>query len=161
MEKFIRLINSLSQIGGYIAAVSVLLMLGMIIIHVFARRVINSPLLFGEEISSYFMLSTIFLGMGYTMKEGGHVRVELVLERVRGRAKAIVQIVCTFLAVLFSSAFFVGNLLMFRDFYIKHSISNVYLQLPLVIPGILLPIGSLLLLLQLLAMLFSLGNRSA
>jgi C4-dicarboxylate transporter, DctQ subunit len=155
MDKFIRLVNRLSTIGGYAGAVCVGLAIGMIMVHIFARRVLGTPLLFGEEVCMYLMLAIVFLGLGHTMQTGGHVRVDLVLSKVSRRAQVVLDKLCTCLATLFTLVFLIGNCLVVKQFYVRHTISTMDLKVPLVIPGMFMVIGSLLLLLQLLARLFS------
>jgi TRAP-type C4-dicarboxylate transport system permease small subunit len=151
MQKFIRLIDSMSKIGGYLSAILILLMTGMILVHVFARRILGAPILSGDEVCSYLLVWVVFFGLAYTMKEKGHVRVDVLLSRFSGKSYNIFQKLCTLLGIFYSFIFIVGNFLLIRQFYLNRTISTMDLQIPLVIPGIGLLLGSLLLFLQMIA----------
>jgi len=153
MQKFIRSIDSMSKMGGYLSAILILLMIGMILVLVFARRILGAPILFGDEVSSYLLVWVVFFGLAYTMKEEGHVRVDVFLSGLSGKSYMIFQKLCALLGIFYSFIFVVGNFLLVRQFYLNHTISTTDLQTPLVIPGIGLVAGSLLLLLQMIAQL--------
>lgn len=154
MQRFVRLVETLNNISGYLSVLLLLFSIGLIAVHVFARRVLNAPLLFGEEVSGYLLLWMTFLGLAYTMKTGGHVRVDLFVQRFSDRSKLLFHKLPNILGILFTLIFLAGNFLMVRQFYVKHTLSTKDLQIPLVIPGIGLVIGSLLLLFQMLVQLF-------
>ena len=127
----------------------------MIVVHVFARKVLGSPLLFGEEIISYFLIWIVFCGMGYAMKTGGHVRVEIILGKLFGKSFVVFQQICNVIGVCYAGFLFMGSCLLVREFYFKHSISTMQLKMPLFIPATALVLGSFLLLLQLVAQLLN------
>ncbi len=161
MQKFIRLVDSMSKMGGYLSAILVLLTTGLILVHVFARRVLGSPILFGEEVSCYFLVWVVFFGLAYTMKTEAHVRVDILLSRLSGRKYVIFQKLCALLGIFYTFIFAAGNFFLVRQFYLMHTISTRDLQIPLVIPGIGLLLGSLLLLLQMLAQLLRSNEDSS
>jgi len=153
MGRFISIIHSISKLFGYISAIFVLFAVVIIVISVFMRRVLNSPLIFGEDLSSYILLGMVFLGLAYTMMTEGHVRVDLVISKVSEKTYVILEKVFNILGALYALILFVGSFLLIRHFYMKHTISPV-LEVPLYIPGILLVLGSFALLLQMVAQLF-------
>jgi TRAP-type C4-dicarboxylate transport system permease small subunit len=150
----------MSNIGGYAGAIFIFLMVALIVVAVFFRRVLNSPVLFSDEISGYLLLGSIFLGLSYTFLTGGHVRVDdIVLNKFSGKAKVVLEMLFTLLAILYTFVFLTGHFLLLKQFYLRHTISTIYFQLPLIIPGVVLILGSLLLVFQLLVHLFSLGKE--
>jgi len=159
MKRFIRLVEILNNVSGYLSALLVLFSIGLIAVHVFARRVLNSPLLFGEEVSCYLLLWMTFLGLAYTMKTGGHVRVDVFVRRFSDRSKLLFHKLPNILGILFTLIFLAGNFLMLRQFYLKHTLSTKDLQIPLVIPAIVLVIGPLLLLFQMIVQLSGLEKK--
>lgn len=55
---------------------------------VLARYLFNSPTSWATEISTYVLICVIFLGAAYTNLMDGHVRVELLLQRLVGEARS-------------------------------------------------------------------------
>lgn len=70
---------------------------------VIGRYVFNSPITGTYEISQVLMAGVVLLGWAYTMKTGGHVRVELVISRFPSRLRAIID----FVMMLLSLALFI------------------------------------------------------
>ena len=68
----------------------------------FGRYILNSPIVgLTEFVEEYLMAATVFLGMSYTYKEGGHVRVEVFLrfipKALHDMAKRILSIIIALL----------------------------------------------------------------
>ena len=70
---------------------------------VIGRYAFNSPVQGTYEISQVLMAGVILLGWAYTMKTGGHVRVELLISRLPSRPRAIID----FVMMLLSLAIFI------------------------------------------------------
>jgi TRAP-type C4-dicarboxylate transport system permease small subunit len=150
-------LEALSGAGGSLAAVVMLALTVMVAAGVIARRVFSAPFLFVEELSGYAVLAIVFLGLAYTMRVGGHVRVEVFVERVRGRARAVLHGVCVVLAGCWAAVLLAGMIYQFREYWTQNVLSFAYLQTPLWIPASVMVVGAALLLLQCLALLLRLG----
>lgn len=44
------------------------------------------------EISGFFMAASTFLGLAYTFREGGHIRIELLASRLEGAARKALEL---------------------------------------------------------------------
>lgn len=159
MRRLAALLDWLSDAGGALAGAATLGLTVMVAAGVAARRVFNAPFLFVEEVSGYAVLAIVFLGLAYTMKTGGHVRVEVVMERVRGRARTTLEGACLLLAAAFAVVLLAAAVYQVREFYTQRVLSFAYLQTPLWIPGSLMVVGGVLLVLQCLARLLRLGRE--
>ena len=67
-----------NDFGG---ALMILLMLGTVS-EIVGRRAFDSPIRGYIEISELIMAGVVFLGLAYTQRMGGHVRVELLVKKV-------------------------------------------------------------------------------
>jgi TRAP-type C4-dicarboxylate transport system permease small subunit len=155
MRRFVGYVQSISRYSGYFSAGLVMLALVLIVVNVFARRVLGRPILWGEELGSYLLMGIVFLGMSYTMLTEGHVRVDIVLSKFTGRNRVIFEMACSTLGIFYSLILFGGSFFLFREFYMKRTLSTMELQIPLFIPAIVLSIGCFFLLLQIVARLLS------
>lgn len=161
MGRLIRALDSLSRIAGWVAGAMVLGLTGLIASAVFARWALGSPILAADELSSYALVGIVFLGLAYTMKTGGHVRADIVLTHVPPRVRAALELGATALAILFTLVLLAGNWLLVAEFYARGSLSFKYLQIPLWIPATLLIVGTVVLLLQVVAQLIRGLTRAA
>jgi TRAP-type C4-dicarboxylate transport system permease small subunit len=153
MRRLAALVEALSDAAGAVAAAATLLLALMVTSGVAARRVFNAPFLFVEEFSGYVVLAIVFLGLAYTMRADGHIRVDIVQDRVRGRARTALQAACLLVALAWSGFVIAGTWRLVAEYYTQNVLSFAYLQTPLWIPGSLMVAGGILLALQCLAML--------
>lgn len=153
MRRVIGVLEAISDLAGYLAGITVFGLTLLIAAAVFSRRVLGSPLLAVDEVSGYLLLAIVFLGLAHTMKAGGHIRADIVLDHVPSGVRGGLEMLATLLALLFALAFLAGNWGLVAEFYARRTLSFKYLQIPLWIPGSLLVVGVALLVLQLLAQL--------
>lgn len=81
------------RIGGYIAALALAAMMLLTVTDVFLRFVFNRPILGCTEIAEHMMVVLSFLAIAYAAIEGIHVRVELLVKRLRKKAQALFAII--------------------------------------------------------------------
>ena len=58
-----------------------------------------------DAYAGYFLAAGSFLAMGYALRNGDHIRVTLILQRLRGRARWWMEVVCLVVATLLSGYF--------------------------------------------------------
>lgn len=156
MRRLAALLEGLSDGAGAVAAAAVLVLTVMVTGGVAARRVLNAPFLFVEEISGYVVLAIVFLGLAYTLRTGGHIRVNIVQNRLGGRAQTALQGACLLVALTWSGFLIAGTWRLVAEYYTQNVLSFAYLQTRLWIPGSVMVAGGVLLALQCLAMLLRL-----
>jgi len=76
-------------------------MTGLILLEILLWNLFKKTTLIADEYSAYGLAVLIFLGCGYTLKEKGHIRIELILnllpERLAWFLKIIAGLVSTVL----------------------------------------------------------------
>ncbi len=65
------------------------------------RYVLNSSLTWTEELSRYLFTWMIFLGAALALRDGSHIRIELLVERLPRRAVAVLHIVTEAVILVF------------------------------------------------------------
>ena len=152
MEKIVRIIEKITDIaGGLLQAWIVFLLMMMVMLEVLARYVLQSPLSLADEMGGYMLVVIAFMGLGYTWKERGHVRVELVVNMLPRKLRNAMRFFTLILATLFCYPLIVGSFQMLQDTILFESRSGSWLRTPLVYPQSVILIGSVLLLLQFIA----------
>ena len=153
LNRLSRLIERLSQVGGWIAAAAVLGILALVAFEIVARSVFGFSTQVSDEFSGYLNVAAIYFGLAYALKEGAYVRVEPVYRMFKGAWAIAVR----WLIVAASLAYMAVTTVYFFDYTVSNFqagiVSTSYSQAPLWIPQIAIVVGSALLVLQLAAYL--------
>ncbi|MBI2197118.1 MAG: TRAP transporter small permease [Candidatus Rokubacteria bacterium] len=159
MHRLAARIEWLSDAAAAVAGGATLGLTVMVASGVVARRVFNAPFLFVEELSGYVVLAIVFLGLAHTLRVGGHVRVELLINSVGGALRTALRGAAIVLAGVWAVFFLLAAMYQVSEFYTQGILSFAYLQTPLWVPGSFMVVGGLLLTLQCVALLLRLRGR--
>src|SRR5512143_4109967 len=85
MNRFVSIIEKTAYWAGYLSGWLVPIMMMLVVFDVFMRYVMHRPLMISDELSAYMLVALSFLGLAYTWREGGHVRIEVLVSRFRGK----------------------------------------------------------------------------
>ncbi len=92
----IRVVTSVLDYSGIVLATGLVVILTILVaMNVTLRYGFNRPLFFVEEYSGYIVVALAFLGLGYTLKTKGHITLDVVINRLRGRVKAGLMLATT------------------------------------------------------------------
>jgi len=130
----------------------IFLLMALILVEVFTRYVLPSaPLAVADEMGGYALVAVTYLGLGYTWKEGGHVRVEFLVNALPQGTQRFLRLVTLVLATLLSAVMIVASYQLINLTILFGDRSGSWLRVPLQWPQLSLIIGSVLLFLQQLA----------
>jgi TRAP-type C4-dicarboxylate transport system permease small subunit len=128
----------------------------LVFVNVVTRYVFNFSIIWAEEVSQYLMIWIAYLGAGLALREGRHVAVEMLQDRlppVLGRRlrMAIGGLVLAFLGAV--------TVLGFQFALFVWSQETPVLNISLGIPSLAIPIGSLLFAVHLVLLFRSYADR--
>lgn len=83
------IIISVSRIFNIVGIGFLVIIMLLTVADVFLRYFLNSPIQGSLELTEYFMVIVVFFGVAWCGVRGGHVRVDLVVNRFSPRAQAI------------------------------------------------------------------------
>lgn len=92
--RLLKAIDSLSELTGRIVCYLIIFVFGLVVFDVFMRYVLNAPTVWANEIATYLYGGFAALGGAYTLRYGGHVRVDALYNLLSPRRKATID-VCT------------------------------------------------------------------
>jgi TRAP-type C4-dicarboxylate transport system permease small subunit len=94
-----------------------------------------------DAYAGYFLAAGSFLALAYALRSGDHIRVTLILQRLHGRARWWMEVLCLVVATLLSSyfAWFAARLVW--GSYTLHDISQNVDATPLWIPQLSMALG--------------------
>lgn len=95
-----RLVGRIAYACGVLAALAIVIVLVMICAETILRQ-FQSSLLITDEIVGYLNAAAIFLGLAWTLREGGFIRVEILYDRATGGLRRALR----WLIVLTAAAF--------------------------------------------------------
>lgn len=151
VNAFDRALSIISFAGAVLAAAATLAILGLVCTEVFLREIFNLSTLISDEMSGYLNVAVVYLGLSYTLREGGFIRVEAFYNRIAHRAGRLVPwiVVLTSLLYLLVLIVYMGQHVVYS--YEADIRSMFVSQTPLFWPQLLIPLGLGILALQLLA----------
>ena len=83
IHKAVAVIEKMVDIlSGHLQGWIIFFLMVMVLVEVLTRYVLQSPLSIADEMGGYLLVSITFVGLAYTWKEKGHVRVELLINKI-------------------------------------------------------------------------------
>ena len=159
LKKLADLIERLSTIGGWVAAGAVAAIVVLVTVEMLSRAVLGVSTQISDEMCGYLNVAVVFLGMAVSLKDGVHVRVELLYERFKGNWALAVRwlIVVTSLMYLIVTTAVLSKYVSYS--FSRGLVSTSVAETPLWLPQSIAVIGSAMLVLQLAAFLLR-GGKS-
>jgi len=122
-------------------------MVVLVVVNVVCRYVLNFSLVWAEEVSQYLMVWVAFLGAGLALRQGRHVAVEMLQERLpadarRGLRWGLLAVVVAFLVAT--------TVLGVMFAWFARDMETPVLNISMAIPYAAVPIGSALIAIHLL-----------
>lgn len=99
-----RALDALYLLGGVLGAVA-LAAIGAIIVLQVGGRVLGRVLLGADDLTAFTVAASATLPLAYTFRHGAHIRVDLVMGRLSGRARFAMEAVALLLAAGIACAF--------------------------------------------------------
>jgi len=152
MKKVVSIIETITTVvSGHLPAWTVFLLMLMVLVEVITRYLLQSPLSIADEMGGFMLVGITFVGLAYTWKERGHVSVEIITNLLPPAVKRWVRFFTLILATVFCWPMIAGSYGLLQDSILFGARSGSWMRTPLVYPQSLLLLGSVLLLLQLIA----------
>ena len=143
------LIDRISLVAGAVGAVCLALIPVLILADIGYGLLTRASLTFVWEYAAFLMAATFFLGLAYTLRTAGHVRVSLLAEHLPTKAAWVLDIVATAIALYFAGFVAYAMVQFAWSSYAGGSVSFTPTATPLAIPQSVLAFGAVLLVLQL------------
>lgn len=105
-----RLLNALAvplqwlYLGCGLLAATALVALGLLVLSSVLTRLLGLQIAGLSSYATYALSASWFLALAYTFGKGGHIRVNLVISRLQGRAKWVAEVWCLSVALAIASA---------------------------------------------------------
>ena len=87
------MIDRFIDFEGRISSFLIYPLVFVVIFEVFMRYVVNKPTIWGFEATSFVYGLHFMLGLAYTERHGGHVRVDILMARLSPKTQAIMGVI--------------------------------------------------------------------
>lgn len=87
IRSYVRIVDRFSEYVGVVAMYLIFAMVGILLLDAITRNVIDIPLHWCIEAAQFTLTAYYFMGGAKTMKDGDHVRMDLLYERLSERGK--------------------------------------------------------------------------
>jgi len=85
---------------AFLAGILFTFLMFIVVTEVISRTFLNRPIMWVLETSEYIMLCGTFLAAAWLLKREGHVRLDIVLSRLKPRDRAILNIVNSIMLII-------------------------------------------------------------
>ncbi len=94
-----------AKINNFLAAISAFILLSMVLTisyDVIARYVFGAPTKWSLEINEYCLLAVVYLSGAWTLRVGGHVRVDILFRKFSKKTQLILELINSLLGMIFT-----------------------------------------------------------
>jgi len=131
------IVTLISSIAGWAVPVMIVL----IMFEVFNRYVLGQSPMVADEFSGYLLVVLAYLGVAYTWKEKGHIRITALVSRLPHKTRSYIRLMTMVLTFAFSVLLTLSSYnYLATSFQIKMKSPSVWLT-PLQWPQMAIPIG--------------------
>ena len=149
-DSYLQFCDGLASAARLVVKVVMTIMTVDVLLGVFCRYVLHDALSWTEEVARYLMVWMGFLAIGLALREGNHVAVEFLVDKVSAGPRRVVFVIIRLLSLFFLlSVIGAGAVLVFR----VRSQSTPVLGISMMWPYLAVPLGCLLTALEMLALM--------
>lgn len=154
VRSFVRVVDAVNRVVGRFA-MYLFYVLGAVLLYSTVSRVtFGIPVNWALEMSQFVLSAYYLLGGAYTMQLGGHVRMDLIYDRLSARRRAVTDAITILFVVFYLIVLFAGGISA-TDYAIAYQQRNYSSWAPLLWPiKVVMTIGIFLMLLQAISSFF-------
>lgn len=147
-------IDLVANIGAGISTVIIVGMSLAVFYEIVLRGIFNRPTTWVLEYTTYSLIAAGFFGAGYVAKNEGHVYVDIITSRLSARTRTIMEFVNSIWSIGIVLVLIGSSIFMVRESYAQNRLSTSILETPMWITEVPMVIGSCILLLELIKIMF-------
>ncbi len=154
MRSLIRLFDRLQTLGAWIASLLTIALTLLILTEIVLRSFFDRSTMIADEYSGYLYLALIFFALGYTFREGGHIRITLITARLNPPARRRIEIFTGLVLIVLLGFVLYRSVWMVIDAYQFDMVSETVSETPIWLTQLAMPAGLVLFLLAAIASVY-------
>ena len=136
-----RTLDGLYLAGGVLGAVALAAIALLILGNVLGRQ-LGLVVPSADDLTAFAVAGSAILPLAYAFRHGAHIRVDLFIGRLRGRARTAIEVLVLAIACAMVGFFAYATFDQMTDSYEFEEVSQGMLGIPLWIPQLALPFGA-------------------
>lgn len=157
VEQLERWVGRASDATAFISVLSLLVLTGVVTFAVVMRYVFNAALTWSDEISTFCLVAIVFLALGHTLAQGGHIRVDFVTNLLPPPAQRALELFGAVVGVSYAVLLVWASWSRVSIFFARSTVSASGLYIPLYLPALPLLVGTITFFLLMLLLLVRRG----
>ena len=155
--KIIKFFAWMDRVAVAIAMISLFIMMLAVTADTLARSLFNSPITgVFELVQNYLMVAMVFLGLSYTLKVKGHVRIDLLINKLPRKVSILLEAFVLLLALIIFAAIGYLGLQTTLEAYINNYKHTGIIAWPVWLSTVWVPLGSLFLVIRMVIQIITL-----
>ena len=151
METLSNFIDKLCKGGAYLSGLLLVSLVCLILTEIFLRYFFDISTMIADEYSGYLYLASIFLGLAYTFAKDGHIRINIITSRLSKNANGFIDVIASIITLGVLSFILYRTTLFTYDSYELEMLSEAVSETPLYLTQIVMPAGTILFILAVIA----------
>jgi TRAP-type C4-dicarboxylate transport system permease small subunit len=149
--KILKATAKVADVFGYASGWMVPCMMVLVAIEVFTRYVLHNPAMVADEFSAYMLVALSYMGLAYTWRRGGHIRITLLVSRLPVKVASWIRLFGLTLSLFFLIGITFAGYRMISYALMINLRSETWLTFPLFWPQLTVFVGFFLLMLTIFA----------
>jgi TRAP-type C4-dicarboxylate transport system permease small subunit len=141
VNRVYRSIFALSKASAWFAWICLWAMVLIILLDILGRRFLGKSTHMADELSGYFLVVITFMGAAYTLFQGRHVTVDVVMEHLPPKGAHILGLCTSLLGTCFIGIMIWYSLKLSLSSLRYGTTSGTMLDIPMWIPQSIVPLG--------------------
>lgn len=154
MKKVLKFIDLASRLGAGLSSILMLFIVILIFVEIILRTFFHTSTFISDEYSAYFFVGVVMLGLSYTFKENGHIRITILTSKMPQRIGFVLEIISLFIILIILGFLIYHSVLMIYDGYVLDIRADTVAETKLFIPQIFIPVGFSLFFMQVFGTLY-------
>ena len=151
MKRLALWIDRLTDVFAYLSAFLLIITIILIVANITLMSLTGKSIMITDEYSAYMFAGFVMFGLAYTLKNNGHIRISVLTSRFSPNVQRIFRIYALIAVFFFTVYIFYYSVYMVYQAYVYQMRSDTVAQTLLWIPQLVMPIGFLVLALQIIS----------
>jgi TRAP-type C4-dicarboxylate transport system permease small subunit len=143
-----KLVEKIVNTAGVVGAFLLLIITIFTFYEVIMRYIFKAPTTWSIDYSIYLNIWGTFMGAAFTLKQGAHISVDIIIKKFSARIRNIIEIIIYILILIFCIILTLRGFVSCLHAYLSKEITISFTRTPFYIPFLSIPVGGSLLILE-------------
>jgi TRAP-type C4-dicarboxylate transport system permease small subunit len=147
-KRFFQLFDHILNAMAFLAGIILVFIMLSVGLDVILRYFFNSPMIWVTEVTECLLLYITFLGTGWLLRDEGHVKVDIILTRLKPESTAFLGILSSLVGIFVSIMLTFYGMSVTWNYFKRGIYTPTAMEIPVAAIILIIPIGSFSLLIE-------------